>query len=389
MKEGFETGSIPRHTMPLNHPEAVGEYEPGWEGEIPYAAFLQAWRTGDHETYQAALNSAYYIADVAVDHASNCMHMHGYPPPASSVPMNRMQGAIAAYLETGDPYLLETSQAVTANSHWTNRNSWPRLGVGRDACYVRSAVLLYRYFSDDFFRKIAYEGAIMVVESQRPNGSFGDQGGGTGIHQWGGYITKPWMGLLALSGVLDYLELFPEETKLLGSVERFANWLMEERFDHDGIVTWSYQHDFNGGRNYYDPTSGSHRVLPGEGKWHQESLGRLLTYCTLRFNRPDYMAAWMESRKVPLEKNDHGVAAALQFVPWVQDRLWRARLDSEGLTLTPLQVGELTPNNAVILGPFGEKHVQLQNNDQECFGLTHEQLSMLTKQIHPETPVLV
>ena len=38
-----------------------------------------------------------------------------------------------AWLETGDPYLIETAQAVIDTAYWTHKNSWPRQTIGRDA----------------------------------------------------------------------------------------------------------------------------------------------------------------------------------------------------------------------------------------------------------------
>lgn len=357
VRHGFEDGSLPRGSAArISDPTA--RCEPGWEGEVPYAQFLGAWRTGDLEDYECAMRSAYHFTDVAVDHAAKAVRMHGYPDLAFSVPMNRMQGTIAAYLETGDSHLLETARAVTANSHWTHLNSWPRMAVGRDACYIRSAVLLYRYFGEEFYRQQAHEACLHVAHSQRPNGSFGDQGGGAGIHQWGGYISKPWMGLLALGGVLDYLELFPDSPQLQTCVKKFADWLMSERFDHDGVMGWSYQHEFDGGRQHYCPTTARATQLPSPTLWHQDSFGRLLLYCTLRYDDPSYFEAWVESRTQPMEFGDHSTAASLQFVPWVQAKLWNARLTPEGISYSPAYQGEATAPSAIILTPSGPMAVE-------------------------------
>jgi hypothetical protein len=366
VQHGFEDGSVPRHDYFEKDAKGRKRNEPGWEGEIPYAQFLGAWRSGDAEEYSAALRSAYHFTDIAVDHAAKLVRMHGYPPNAIAIPMNRLQGTIAAYLETGDPYLLDTAQAVTAHAYWTHKNSWPRMAVGRDACFARSAMLLYRYFADEGFRRIARDTAMAVVESQRPNGSFGDQGGGTGIHQWGGYITKPWMGLLALNGVLDYLECFPDEPRFADAVRRFADWLMQERFDHDGVRTWSYQHDFDGRRQYFDPF-GSRQVieLPGPGRWHQETLGRLLMFCALRFKQPAYFDAWAESHAGCRESyHDHSSAAALQFIPWVQAKLWNATLTEHGIRIRPVHFGPRTPKEGRILTPDGEVVVRWADHDK-------------------------
>jgi len=358
---GFEDGAVPRGTgvLPVNEGGSTKRHEPGWEGEIPYAQFLAAWRSGEACDYDAAMRSAYHFTDVAVDHAAKLVRMHGYPPHAFAIPMNRVQGAIAAFLETGDAYLLETAKSVTANSHWAHLNSWPRLAVGRDACYVRSAVLLYRYFGYDYFREIAHEGALTVAQSQRPNGSFGDQGGGVGLHQWGGYITKPWMGLLSTNGVLDYLELFPNDVALVETVKKFADWLMAERLEIDGIRTWTYQHDFNGTREFYDPTRGVKTELPTAKRWHQENIGRLMFFCAACFDEPAYLEAWAESYTGKAGvTGDHSTSALLQFLPSVQAQLWRATLDEDGIHISPTHFGPRTPREARILAPEGEVAVR-------------------------------
>ena len=338
-------------------------YGPGWEGEFPYAQFLTAYRSGDAADYAAAIRSAYNFTDVAVDHAAKHVRLLGYPTGAFALPMDRMQGTIAAFLETGDPFLLQAAQAVTANAHWMNLNSWPRQAIGRDSCYVRSAALLYRYFADEFYRKVALEGAMTTVNSQRPNGSFGDQGGGTGIHAFAGYVTKPWTGLLGINGVLDCLELFPDLQPLQQTAKRFADWLMAERWEHDGMQTWSYQHDYDGKRKYYCFYSKKYYDLPHPARWHQETLGRLLMYCAIQYADPDYFDAWAGSYK-PLSEsaNDHEVCAALQFIPWVQAHLWQAKICEGGIEVKPRQFGSRTPSEANISGPDGDIPVRWRSD---------------------------
>lgn len=357
VRSGFEDGALPRHLACAKELKGRICNEPGWEGEIGYGLFLRVWRTGNGDDYADALRSAYYFTDVTIDHAAKLVRMHGYAPNAFSLPMNRVQATIAAYLETGDPYLCAAAQAVTTNAHWQNKNSWPRMAVGRDACYVRSAVFLYRYFGDEFFRKIALEGAMCVVNSQRPNGSFGDQGGGSGLHQWSGYITKPWMGLLAVNGLLDYLELFPDEEKLKTTVKQFADWLMTERWEHAKGKVWAYQHDYNGLDHHMGP-NGQITRFPTHKPWHQDNLARLLGTITFQTGDLRYLDAWAESYAIsPLEQTDHSVSAALQFIPWIQAKLWNARLSSDGIEMAPIWFGERTPLTALVMTPEGEQSV--------------------------------
>ncbi len=240
------------------------------------------------------------------------------------------------------------------------KNAWPRHTVGRDAKYVRSAVLLYRYLGDEHYRRIAYEGALMVAESQRPNGSFGDQAGGTGIHQLGAYITKPWMGLMATEGILDYLELLPGEPRLMACVQRFAEWLLRERLDHDGVKGWRYQHDFDGQRRYFDGYGGTWWDLPGPGKamWHQNSLARLLGFWTFTSGDPAYLDAWAESYAAnPEAAGDHGVATSAHPLSWLQAKLWSATLTATGIRIRPVHFGPRTESAATLLAPQGQVKV--------------------------------
>lgn len=361
---GFEDGSVPRHAGR----RGLDRHEPGWEGEIPYGQFLGAWRSGDAGEYDDAMRSAWFFTDVCVDHAAKQIRMHGYPPNAFALPMARVLGTIAAYLETGEPYLLNTAEAVIETAYRTHKNSWPRMAVGRDACFIRGAVMLYRFLGYEYFREKARDALRDVFSSQREEGSFGDQGGGSGIHQWGAYITKPWMGLMAVGGAIDYLELFPEDEPLAAGVKAFADWLMLERYDHDGVMGWGYQHAFNGRRTFFRLQTGEEITLPGEGLWHVEYLARLMMFCTIRFGVRDYFDAWAESHAGHFANGrcggDHGCAQVLQFIPWLQSSLWRAQITTDGVVARPLWLGDPTPRAATILTPAGPVQVNWTDGEQ-------------------------
>ncbi|MCK5845335.1 MAG: hypothetical protein KAG97_11550, partial [Victivallales bacterium] len=363
-KGGFEDGSVPR--MNSKDPEAI-KHEPGWEGEVPYAQFLSAWRTGDADDYADAMRSAWYFTDVCVDHAAKQVRMHGFTPHAFSVPMARVQACVAAYLETGDPFPLNTARSVIDTAFSTHRNSWPRLAIGRDACFIRGAVMLYRYFGIESYRELALEAIGDVLQAQRPDGSFSDQGGGAGIHMWGGYIIKPWMGLMAVGGLIDYLEIFPDEKDIAEGVKRFADWLMRERHDHDGVMGWSYQHYYNDKREYFDFYSGNTIKLPTKPLWHVEYLARIMMFTTMRYRDPSYFNAWHESHQgsegKPIWCGDHQTAQVLQYIPWVEDNLWRVQLRENSIIASPVWLGGNTPLNAEVDTPSGK--LKMTWNDDE------------------------
>lgn len=363
VNRGFEDGSIARH-----HSVFEERGEPGWEGEAPYAQFLTAWRSTDAQDYDLAMRSAYYVSDVCVDHAACTFRMHGFASNAFALPMQRIHASVAAYLETGDPYLFQTARSVLDNSYWTHKNSWPRMSVGRDAMFIRGAVLLYRYFADEHYREIARDTADDVAAAQRPDGTFGDQGGGTGIHAWSAYITKPWMGLMAVGGLIDYLEVVGHDKKLLDVVKKLADWMLRDRREFKGVKGLRYQHNYHGGPDFYVFGADGWTKLPGDLLWHVEYLARVWPFCSMSFNDPAYFEAWAESHAAYADRiaGDHPFTQACQFIPWLQDRLWGVRLDDKGgLVATPNYWGPCAPKNGKVYTPDGIVDIEWADNGKK------------------------
>ncbi|MBQ2955234.1 MAG: hypothetical protein IJE08_02110 [Clostridia bacterium] len=383
---GFEDGSTARYRRLI--PDGSGRRDPSWEGELPHGQFLWAWRSGNAEDYDRAMRAAFCFDDVYVDHASSIVRMHGWAPPATAVPMFRMQGTIAAFLETGDITLYEDSMGVIDNAYRMHKNSWPRMCVGRDASFIRGAMMMYRYFNDRHYLNIARDAMTDVALSQRPDGSFGDQGGGSGIHQWSGYITKPWMGCMAVGGLVDYLEMFPEDNDdtrpVWNTVLKFADWLLSERFFHAGKMPeqkgvfddpdsdedwpvgygWSYQHYFKGQSEFYEDSKWFNLKREHQDFWHWEYLARILTYCSVRTGEMKYFDAWAESadlfyavRKKAV--SDHDAAQSLQYIPWMMATAVGARYTEEGVLVNAPKLGGHAPKRAVVFSPDGPVEADL------------------------------
>lgn len=361
IRRGFEVGCMPRNMMrrkdEAGESAPKGRRESGWEGEVPYTQLLDAWRTQDAGAYDWAMRAAYHFSDVVVDHARKLVRMHGYPPHALSLPMMRAQAPIAAYLETGDPHLLQTGEAVVESAFRVHRNSWPRNATGRDAAFIRSAVYLWRYFANPHFREIARQSIHDVIATQREDGSFGQQGGGTGMHGAGAYTIKPWMCIYAINGILDYLELIdPNEPRMREAVRKLGDWVLEARWDHgDGLRVLSYQHP-TPGLSPYSYRGGAPVPLP-DRPWHHEALARLLGWCSLMLDDARYLDAWAESYAAqPLGyRLDQAAGGAMEWLPWLQSRLWSARLDeAKGcIHVDAIGFGARTPTWGRVFTPHG------------------------------------
>jgi len=352
---GYEEGILPNQ----HRGDPAERTTPAAEGDAPGAMFLIAYRTGDPQDYDGAMRASYAFLDVFVDHAVKRVRMQGYPPPTGALPLMRMQSGIFAWLESGDPYCLLTAETVLDAAYAWHKNSWPRSAVGRDARFVPSLVLLYRYNNDRHSLQRARDVIADVGAAQWPDGSFGDQGGGAGIHGAAAYLAKPWMSWLATFGVLDYLECVPDDAEAQAIVTRCVNWLMAERAPRrapDGrqVMGWTYQHAFRGKPlpDYTPPPP----PTPGMHLFHFDYLARLLPWMSFRTGDPAYFDAWAESYdgRGPERSASYweGISAFL-FLPWLQARLWQARLTPDGVALAPAWFGPRTPAEGVIHTPAG------------------------------------
>ena len=338
--------------------------EPGWEGEVTYAHLVAAYRSGNPLTYDLAIRSSYYLADVATEHAFMAVRMHAYETGAQSLPMQRILGHVGAYLETGDPYLLETAKALADHAYWWDRTYYPRRSIGRDAAYIRGLVFLYRFTGEGFYLRRAKEAIRRVIATQLADGSYNDQGGTTGIHGALNLVVKPWMGCIATEPMVDYLDVcFDEE--IAEGVIRFADWLLSARVSRDGKVGWPYQWGF-GGQKVYPNVYGEPWPLPTSPGWHTEYVAKILGWAALHTGKREYYRVWYDSwsRYGRRTGGDHGCTKALLNLTWQRMKLWGARLGADAIELAPRR-DLLDPSaKATISTPHGAKDVAL--NTQSC-----------------------
>jgi hypothetical protein len=352
---GFEDGTIPNE----HSGDPQERHTAATEGDLPGALLMASFRTGDAIDYDFALRACYSFTDILVDHATKTVRMQDYVPPAVALPLQRIHGCLAAWLETGDLFCLQTARAVIETAYWWHKNSWPRRGVGRDASFVHGAMLLYRYLGDRHFLELARDTISDVGASQWPVGSFGDQGGGAGVHGDAAYIAKPWMGWLATMGVLDYLQHTPDDQEALAIERKFVDWLMSERAprsrNNGTAVGWTYMHQFKGKERpgvtiTEGPTLGMHL-------FHFDYMARLLSYFSFRDGDPEYFDAFAQSyigRGPDRTAGYWECTATLYFLPWLQAKLWNARLTKNGVEVQPSYFGPRTPGTAKVLSPDGE-----------------------------------
>ena len=357
---GFEDGCIPV----MHNGDPKTRTTPAAEGDVVGMLCLVAYRTGDAADYDFAMRSAYHHTDVWIDHAAKKVRYQGYNKDAWALPLARVGSSILAWLEHGDGFCIRAAQAVIETAYWWHKNSWPRNAVGRDAYFGHGAMFIYRWLGDDHYREIARDLIHDLACAQWPDGSFGDQGGGAGIHGAAANIVKPWMGWMATQVVLDYLEHFPDDEESLRVARKLVGWLMTERGPRttrsgaSGTTTyqgWTYQHQFRG-----KPILGVETTPPPTADmhlFHFDYMARLLPYFSMLEDDAKYFDAFAESYESNGTQTISGYyscASTFNYIPWLQARLWNARLTADGVRIAPRRWGPRTPYEARVMTPAGD-----------------------------------
>ncbi len=354
LRNCFEDGSIARGKR-YTADGRVGES--GWEGETPFALMRAYYLLGRKDLLDDALRNAYNVADVATDHSEVAVRMHGQDLHARSLPMQRILGLVSGYLETGDPYLLETAQAVMDNAYWWDRTNWPRRSVGRDAAYVRGLVALATVCEPQHYLRRAGEALRRFASIQRPDGAFADQGGTVGSHAAVNEILKPWMNSIMAEALLDYLE-HREDDAIAFAALGIADWLRTAAIEDEDGVSWAYK--YRHGENETAPYNPDITFPQGKGGIRYNILRPLLaaalstgdaTYTDLCLRHLDAV----EDRSSP--GMDQSANKCIEMGSWFDARLWHAAWDDDELVLQPAPFPAGRELSAVIPTPQGDVQI--------------------------------
>jgi len=345
-----------------------------WEGEIPYSQMLYAYRSGDLDCLDFAVQDAYHVADIGFDHATETMRMHGYPFGAIAPPLYRTGGLTIAYLETGDPYLLECAESAAVRFYWIDRHNWPRRSYGRDAASVRSLVFLWDYTGKEDYLAMAREALGRAIQCQRPDGSYADQGGAVGgCGAACNEIIKTWMAMLASDAMVDCLLRRPDDERLLKAVVQTGEFLLRTQLCDEGCYTWAYQYAY--GDNPGDPRE----MMRNPDGFERHPAGRIgvtaeprfLTFLTERTGDTRYVEAWQRFRdtcwaagkRVP-RRIGYGNHRAVQHMLYAQAHQWSARLEDGRIHIRPLLTDWAPSIEGMISTPFGPLKVQCRREQQ-------------------------
>jgi hypothetical protein len=261
----FTSGGIFRYL----DQHGIGCYEISFDANEARSLFRRAYWDHDPEVYDLALRNAYICADLGMDHSRDIVHYHGDPGDwrIYSLIYMRFSGYVHGYLETGDPYLLESAKAIARNYASHHMLNWPRRGIGRDADPLTGINLLYDFTGDEHYHDFAREFAGHVAKvifqengkwhcgsgvgpAMGVNAAIGDSWNGghltSGFTEWlmradenGDPVPEEWLekASMALDWIFETIErrersFHPASTGFVGRI----HWYLACRLGDKGLI---------------------------------------------------------------------------------------------------------------------------------------------------------
>lgn len=364
----FDDGSVRRYG---SRPES------GWEGETALNLFRHFYRDSTPEFGEAALRCAYNLADIGVDHISFLMRMHGYDAYAISPTMNRSNGILLGYLETGDPYLRETCENLALAASSLDDSNWPRRSYGRDATYIRGLILLEDYLPGRGHGVRARDALGRLVQCITSEGYVTQQSGTVGpLHSCPNDSVCTWQNFHVLEPVMDWLERHPQDAELISFFRRVCDWLAGIFVTQDDGGFWPQ--DIRRGDSECHPMRGE--PLPYGQFSFPFYAAKSMLLASILFDDPKFLRMWEQclswlrkeglvpqpsaspGRATEAERSfaghDHAANKTCESLTWHQIHRWRARWVDGKVEVDPYALPE-EGLHATIVTPSGLQEVRV------------------------------
>ncbi len=178
-KGGFDTGFVWRYLRRDARTGIPQEDGAEWEGNLAQGMFTLAYQRAEDPAacWELYLQHAYHAADIAVYHGSWMGRLEGSVTFSAPLPKCRFGGILTAYLETGDPYLLEICHSMAGVFMAMEWSRQPRFCMGRDAYPLTSLMALWDYTAEALYLDFARQTAIRLLATQVEDGGFDGQAG--------------------------------------------------------------------------------------------------------------------------------------------------------------------------------------------------------------------
>ena len=325
-----------------------GQNAGGNDGDAGYGMFQNYYCTGRPEYLTDALHFTYFWADLMVDHTDFSVRQWVGGWGWKTCAYAKFRDLIFAYLETGDPYLLDTAEMAAAAFWAWYRANWPRCAIGRDNFEMGAWALLWRFFDDPHARERTHEFVRMNSVVLKSRGSIGGQIG-AGPHP--GYVSALFMTGVTMVAFAEAgaVALEKDDAALLATIREMLP-VLDARFSRRDIEIFPSNPDLtlatsgSGGRRLW--TAAALRIYAEWARWLNPGDERAAAGLRMALEMLDtWPASWPDGQR------------RTQFYvnPLVTDALLLgARVDGEGVTLAPLRwVPEQTVNT-----PFGDLRIR-------------------------------
>jgi hypothetical protein len=319
-------------------------YNDGFTGT---GLMVNYYMSGKEDLLADALNYCYYWADIAVDHSDYTVHQWIGGWQWKTCAYSKFRDVLYGYLETGDPYMLETVENV-ADSYWMwFRGNWPRCTIGRDGFEIGGTALLWRYLRTERHRERSREFAHMLAAVLRDRPVIGGQMG-AGPHP--GYISSLYMAGVCQVSLLEVADAEAEEghTDRLPAIFASIDQLQKHYSRRDVEMF---------------PSSYKAKVEWPQSQnsfWSTQAM-RITTQMPRLRGSIDELTATNLKRTIDddLLDNDawgrHGRPGDNFVMPWYHDALLLgATWQGDGVTLAPLGDPTNWPAMQTVLTPRGE-----------------------------------
>ena len=351
----------------------------GNDGDAGHGMMLNYYHTGRPELLEDALASCYYWADLAVDHTDFTVHQWVGGWGWKTCAYTKFRDVLSGYLETGDPYLLDTVEMV-AEAYWAwYRANWPRCSIGRDNFEIGAWALLWRFLGSEHARERTLELVRMTATVLDSRGSIGGQMG-AGPHP--GYLSSLYMTGVSMLSVLDAAEAAVEMEEL-AAVILSALHKLHEQFIRDD-------------REMFPSNYGSTRATWGQSNEWMWAMAALRIYPeTARIQgREDEMtrAGLRRAAAVPTPPPEWWGRSGRKVMYYVNPlyadaMLLGARPTPNGVELNPIGEPCCWPAEQTVETPFGELDIRLSVKDASAtFTFSSEREFAITV-VHRETRI--
>ena len=241
---GFDTGFVWRYLrrdLRTGTPEEDGAE---WDGDTAAGLWTLAYQKGEDPSlfwplYEAI---AVHAADIAVHHGRCLQRLENSVSFTAPMPKARFRGILNAYLETGDPYLLDVSTELATTYINLQTANLPRVAIGRDAWPVTSLLELHDHTGDALYLRASRRIIHALLRTQQPDGGFSSQAGAGRLSGMSSMPSKASIGfgsgLLAPVAIFEWARRDSEHLPVDFS-QRINRWvkLMQDCLQKEGY--WS------------------------------------------------------------------------------------------------------------------------------------------------------